>query len=266
VKDHTAAHKHLIIAAVASVLLLVAVLTSETLRVGYEFASLRLWPDAQKAYEYGNRHFNSSDRRAYDIDLAGHFYWRAQELDPYHAAVYHQIARISFLKNRLSTALFYIDTQIARHGDTVPSAHYMRGLILGYRGDYDEAARSYERFLEFYPDNWAAITDYSWVLLKAGRPYEAAAATGRALALYPKNPWLLNTNAIALHEIGDTQQALLKARAAQVSVASVTVADWLEAYPGNDPRVAQAGIDTLRASIVNNVHTLETHLATGALE
>jgi Flp pilus assembly protein TadD len=235
-------------------------------RDAYEDASYALDPSAERAFSYGERHFDSADRDAYDFVRAESYLLRAAAKDPSLPYIYHELARLRFLKGDFGTALGFIDAQISLHGTSTPNSYYVRGLIEGYMGRYDSAVADYEHFLTFHPSNWAALNDYSWVLLKAGRPADAVRATERGLSYFPDNPWLLNTSAIALYETGDMQTALLRARSAASAARKITEAAWLHAYPGNDPRIAQAGMETLRKSSLDNMHMIELAYASSTVQ
>lgn len=232
----------------------------------YERANLALRPSAARAFTYGEKHFSAVDTRMYDIDRAAFFFEKAANLDPTTPYVFHELARVAFLRGDYDGALVKINIQISRFGDSAPNSFYIRGLIEGFAGKYEDSIRDYQHFLSFEKNNWAAVNDYAWVLLKAGRAIEAARVTGQALNEYPNNPWLLNSNAIALYEMGNDQQALIKARAAQAAVQHIEHKDWLLAYPGNDPRAATMGIAALRSSIDQNVHTIEADMNASAIQ
>lgn len=222
-----------------------------------EMVTFATFPSADNAYEYGNRHFDAREAGVYDVDRAEYFFEEALLLDPRLPYVRHQLARIAFLRGDFREALRLIDEEIAMPGGPASaSSHYIRGLILGYAGAYAESARSYERFLATHPDNWAAINDYAWVLLKDGRSREAMNATARGLSLFPDNPWLLNSNAIALHELGLDDVARMQVARAVGAAHAVSEEDWLIAYPGNDPAVAGEGIVALQEAIRRNMHTI----------
>lgn len=231
----------------------------------YENVAFALAPSVERASAYGARHFSASNTRLYDIVRAEYFYRHAEALDAEYPYVNHQLARIEFLKGNFHTALSYINKEIELHGENEANAYYVRGLIEGYMGRYAEAAADYERFLQDRPRNWAALNDYAWVLLKAERFDDAARVTTRALELFPNNAWLLNSHAIALYELGDLSVALASARAAVDASDAVSEAEWLQAYPGNDPGVALQGISTLKNSALDNMHSIEAALAADAL-
>ena len=222
----------------------------------YEDLSIGLFPSAERYYDIGERHFTSRNPAAYDINRAEHFFRQAADRDFSLPYVYHQLARISFLRGDFPRALAQINAQISMHGDKTPSSYYVRGLILGYMGSYEAAAIDYKKYLESDPNNWAGVNDYAWVLLKAERFSEAAEAIERGLVYFPNNAWLLNSSAIALFEMGEFEKAFERAKAAVESAALVTEQEWLVAYPGNDPKIAALGIQTLRRSASENMHRI----------
>lgn len=212
-----------------------------------------------RLYEYGNRHFNATNPALYDINLAEKYYLAVYTKDPLHRNVLHQLARIAFLKGDLETALERIDLHLQRYPRS-KNSYYVRGLIEGYMGEYQSAARDYEKYLLIDPRNWAAVNDYAWILLKLNDPEKATQEIAKALIDFPDNPWLLNSHAIALFERGLFRDALLSAQAASSQVGSVTEQDWLRAYPGNDPAAAKEGIEVLRQSVNENMHKIQDAL------
>lgn len=225
-----------------------------------------LVPSQERAVRYGNRHFNAQFPRVYDFELAMDFFQKAASFDIPHSHLQHQLARIAFLRGDYRAAIFHINKQINDYGEDLPNSYYMRGLIKGYMGLYDSAAEDYEVFLKHSPNNWAGITDYSWVLLKAERFADAAKATEGGLVIFPDNAWLLNTNAIALFELGEYDRALESARRGVGAADKLTKREWLMAYPGNDPRVADEGLATLRKSARDNMHTIEMAIASSTVQ
>lgn len=214
-------------------------------------------PSAERAYASAIRHFDSVGPEDYDIARAEQLLRKAYALDPAHPYLNHQMARVAFLKGEFDIALMYINTELEVIPDPSPSSYYMRGLIRGFMGDFDGAALDYEAYLRIDPKNWAAINDYAWVLLKAGRPREALVAVDWGLTAWPDNPWLLNSKSTAHFELGQfdlAHEAVLKADSA---VASVTNADWLQAYPGNDPLIAAEGVQAFGQAIADNKAAIE---------
>jgi len=225
-----------------------------------------LAPSPERAFAIGERHFNGSDPALYDIDRASYFFEQAARVEPNLPYLYHERARIAFLRGDFQSALTLINAQIALEGESEPNSYYVRGLIEGYMQKYDAAAKDYEQFLKTDPNNWAAINDYSWVLLKANRAKDAFYATSQGLKTFPDNPWLLNSNAIALYEMGDLKDAKLVAARAVLMSKKVTVADWLHAYPGNDPKVAEQGVETFKQATEVNMHSIISTTTAPALQ
>lgn len=223
---------------------------------GYERIVMRVNPSAERAYVYGIRHFDARNSEFYDVRKARYFLDLAATASSTLPYVNHQLARISFLYGDFDLALAYIDNELLHHPQLSASSHYVRGLILGYMGRYNEAASDYEKYLEHHPDNWAALNDYAWVLLKAGRAKEALEVTALGLNLFPENPWLLNSDAIARYEMGDIVGANNSIERAADTITYLSQQDWLASYPGNDPRIAEEGINTFKKSIENNMHMI----------
>ena len=193
-------------------------------------------------------------------------YLIVRELEPSHPSVHHQLARIAFLRGDFFTALSLIHHQIALHGDNLPNSYYIRGLIEGYAGLYEKAVLDYEHYLTYDPDNWAAINDYAWVLLKDGKAETALTALEHGLEYHPDNAWLLNSKATALFELGRYAEALQAAEAAVRSAQDLGKEEWLVAYPGNDPAIAGEGLASLRNAIRENMHTIESAIATSTVQ
>lgn len=233
----------------------------------YEDVMMFIAPSAERAYQYGTGYFDATHPELYDIDRAEMFFNESRELDPLHTLTYHQLARIEFLRGDFYHALVLIDKSITLQGESVNlSSVYVRGLILGFMGRYDEAARSFEIFLAEYPGNWAAVNDYAWVLLKAGRAKDAAAATMEGLEYFPDNPWLLNSHATALYELGEDAGAYISVQKASMAVEKLMGAEWLRAYPGNDPKIAEEGIAAFKKAIAENMHTIELAFASSTVQ
>lgn len=215
-------------------------------------------PTPERAFEYGERHFSATDPKEYDIARSHIFFSLAARQDTKLQYVHHELARVFFLEGNYQRALAEINTQIEQEGDKTPNSYYIRGLIEGFMGDYSSSIRDYAHFLQLDPNDWAAVNDYAWVLLKDNHPENAVNITDAALRSFPNNPWILNTNATAYYEIGDIQEAKKKIEAASAALEGVTETVWLHAYPGNDPKIARLGIQSFRHSVEANMHTIES--------
>ena len=170
-------------------------------------------------------------------------------------------------KGDFEKAIARINAEINLPGGPItPSSYYIRGLIEGYMGDYAASAKDYEKYLESDPHNWAALNDYAWALLKGQKFEEAADVTARGLVYFPDNAWLLNSSATAFFELGRYDEALAQARKAQSAVAELSEKQWLTAYPGNDPKVARAGIATFQKAVEDNIHAITLKVASSTVQ
>ena len=223
----------------------------------YERIMLALYPSAERAFQYGDRHFNALEPKEYDVAWAESLFDRAYALNPKLLHLQHERARIAFLKGDFAIALARIDAELALQTTPSPDSYYIRGLIEGFAGEYDRAIVDYETYLRSDSKNWAAINDYAWVLLKANRPMDALIALDWGLIYFPQNPWLLNSKATALFELERLDRALVSAHDAAKWVDHVTEEQWLRAYPGNDPLIAEMGIAEFKSAVLDNMHSIE---------
>jgi tetratricopeptide (TPR) repeat protein len=210
-------------------------------------------PTPERAFAYGMRHFNALSPQEYDIDRATYFYRLTIESDPKFPMVHHELARIAFLKGSYSLALNLIDEEMQMNPHADPSTYYVKALIEGYLEHYADAAKDYEHYFKITPANWAGINDYSWVLLKANRAADAHRALTWGLKQWPDNAWLLSNDATALYELGRYSEAAVVAKKAVPAVEALTVGLWLNAYPGNDPLIAQTGLDAFKKTTQENL-------------
>ncbi|HWO07160.1 MAG TPA: hypothetical protein VNM40_01095 [Candidatus Paceibacterota bacterium] len=256
-------------AARVGVAVVVAVLTSAAIVILFSLSVLApvledieyaRAPSAARAYEIAQTHFNAVDASEYDILRAEYYFREALRLDPSMPLVRHELARIAFLRGLFSSALWLIDEEIRLNPEPSPSSYYMRALIKGFSQDYLGAVEDYETYFALAPANWGAINDYAWVLLKASAPSVALEALEWGLREWPNNPWLLNSTAIALFELGRYEEAREAASRAAAEVEHVTRAEWLYAYPGNDPLVAGEGLAAFQEAVRANLEKIEETL------
>lgn len=212
---------------------------------------------AERAYAIGNSHFDSSVASDYDLDRAEELLERALSRSGDLPYANHQLARISFLRGDFDVALERIQKEFAQpDGPASPSTFYIRALIKGFDGDYVGSASDYRTYLQHDPSNWAATNDLAWVLLKDGRFQETLDAVEPMLRVWPENPWLHNSRAIALYELGHYEEALESAIYAHRYVDVITEEGWSKAFPGNDPLIARQGIETFQKAVRENMHRI----------
>jgi len=124
--------------------------------------------DAEFAVEVGNYYFNNENNGVYYLDKAEKYFIKAIKKDVKVPDAWHQLARISLLRGDYNRALYYINKQLFYQGNKLMSAYYMRGLIYGYGGAYDEAEKNFIAFLKWDQKNWAAHNDLAWVYFQKG--------------------------------------------------------------------------------------------------
>jgi tetratricopeptide (TPR) repeat protein len=218
----------------------------------HEDANFALYPTAQTAYEIAMKHFDANNPGEYDMQRALHYFEETASIDPAFRHVHHQLARIYFIRGSFEQALAQINTELRGTDSPDPASYYIKGLILGFMGSYENAAIFYRKYLEHNPNNWAGLNDYAWVLLRADHPHEALDAVTRGLVTSPHNPWLLNSKATALYELKLYNDALTAAKDAIEAADNTTPTMWYAAYPGNDPAIAHEGIQKMRRATRDN--------------
>lgn len=221
----------------------------------------------EKLFEKGEYYFNHDDDPAgpYDLVKARRYYEAAiAASSTANAMAWHQLARIEFLEGDFNASIDRFHTQQDIFGDELPSVHYMLGLVYGfkakYRGngsDWDRAAEEFKTFIEFEPEApWPRI-DLAWVYFSQGKYEEMIPTLVEGLEYEPGNAWLHNMYGLALLNTGKRVQAHEHFLLAQRSAAELTVEDWGNAYPGNDPAAWPAGLAAFREAIEMNVALTE---------
>ena len=227
--------------------------------------ALFLRPDAALALEIGNRYFNvglpampahagqAGGSGAYDLDKAEKYFNKALVLDPFTPDAWHQLARIDFLRGNFPDALSKINTQLELHGDSLMASYYIRALIEGYSGDYENAEKDFLKFFAWDKTNWAVYNDLSWIYFKQGRYKDARRVADGGLAYHPNNPWLLNMAGVSRLNLGDKKNARIYFQKALWWANTMTDSDWQKAYPGNAPYTSGQGILEMKDAIQANI-------------
>ncbi|HYF13352.1 MAG TPA: tetratricopeptide repeat protein [Candidatus Paceibacterota bacterium] len=113
--------------------------------------------------------------------------------------------------------------------------HYVRGLIHGDRGKFEEAKADFEEFLSSGLTGWPGFLDLAWVEFKEGS-YARAEATLRAgLELFPDNPWLNTSLGAVLINQKKSEEARDVLTRAKVKAQLLDLDAWALAYPSNNP-------------------------------
>jgi len=122
----------------------------------------------------------------------------------------------------------------------------------------EKAINSFSKFIDAYPDSWAARNDKAWLQFRIGDIEGALETMGPVSNL--DNPWVLNTYGTLLLNSGRLQESKEVLLRALNIVQKLTADDWGRAYPGNDPRIYEVGLMEMRASIEGNLKILDALL------
>ena len=244
---------------VVAILILVSIpAVPKALIYSFEDARYALNPSAEAAYALGEKYFNQFQTDTYDIKRSREYYFEALELNPGHPTVLLQIARTSFVIEDLDNALLQIDLQINKYGEAHPSAYYVRGLIYGFKKQYERAGADFETYLKYRPSQWFAYNDLAWTYINSSQFEKALEAADTGLQIVPENAWLLISKTTALYELKRYDEAYDAATKSIPAAEKVTPEQWIVMYPGNDPATVTQGIrDMIAAANANLVKVQE---------
>lgn len=197
---------------------------------------------ADFAVEIGNYYFNVYKDGTYDLDSAEKYYKKALKLDSNVSDAWHQLARINFLRGNFNAALSQINKQIEIHGSSFMASYYIRGLINGFLGNFKQAENDFKFFLIWDNKNWAAHNDLAWIYFKEGDYKKVEEIARSGLEWNKNNPWLLTSLGVALINLNKKYEARAILNKALSEAKNLTAQDWQNAYPGNNPLVADKAL------------------------
>lgn len=215
------------------------------------------------AFERGQYYFNhgpDSDG-TYDLKEARRQFEAVIIEDPGgNDLAWYQLGRINFLEGRFDEAIYSFNQQIAYFEDTYPQVRYMLGLTHAYKArrtdseeDWSKATEQFRFFLESAPESPWARTDLAWIYFAQGKFEEMIPVLEIGLESQPNNPWLLNMYGLALLNTGNKEEAKANFELAATAAAELTVTDWGNSYPGNDPAAWSDGLREFRHLIEKNL-------------
>lgn len=204
---------------------------------------------SQKAAGIGNYYFNGGE---YNLNKAEKFYKKALKFDDKNWYAYYQLARIDFVKNRFYSGIINIDRALAIDPENKRS-YYVRGLLNGYRGNYDEAEKDFQNFIAWHSNEWAGYADLSWIYINDGKYEEAILTASNALSIFPENVWLYANKGLAQYKLGRYDEAKADLETAKKLAEKINSNDWKRAYPGNNPADAEKGVEEIKTAINYNL-------------
>ncbi len=212
-----------------------------------------LTKDAKLALEIGNYYFNGPG--GYDLKKSEQAFKKAVAINDKILWGHYQLARVYFVKGEKNKALEEINKELAANPENLRSL-YVRGLIYGSSGKLAEAEVDFKRFVVWFPSEWAGYNDLAWILAKEEKYEEAKEVLLEALKKVgraEKNPWLWNSLGVAelnLREYANARKSFTKAKE---SANMLSLKDWQNAYPGNNPVESERGLADFKRAIEENL-------------
>jgi tetratricopeptide (TPR) repeat protein len=191
----------------------------------------------------------------YNVQLAQYFFTYASypligNPPPF---AHYQLSRTHFIKGDLEESVREALEEIRVHPEN-KRTYYILGLTYGYMNKEREAISAFGEFIEAYPDSWAARNDRAWLQFRIGDVEGAMETLEPVSELW--NPWVQNTKGTLLVNLDRLEEAKIAFLFAQQIASAMTYEDWGRAYPGNDPRIYETGLNAMRRSIQENLEMI----------
>ena len=215
-------------------------------------------------FELGNRFFGTHTLglNLYNINIAEELYQLSAVESKENGTkspewLNYQRSRVSFVSGDLYDAIMYANTELRLYPDNCRT-HYIRGLSYGYLEDLDRAIADFETFNLCFPYTWAGHNDLAWFWFRKGNMLKVKEVVEEVIKSYPDNPWLLNTYGTALLNLKEYAKAKEVLERAKKYSYKMTAQDWGVAYPGNNPKIYQEGLDSMRSTIDKNIKLIDS--------
>ena len=176
--------------------------------------------------------------------------------------LYH-LGDIDFIYSRYTLAIEKFNINIELYNDVdsqdIMRTYYMRGLTYGYMKRFEEAETDFLKIIEWHkdkpldPKEWALYVDLSWIYFQQGKYEDMKSLIKEGIKVFPDNPWVLNMYGLALLNTGSGKESKPIFEEALAESQKLTEEDWLNAYPGNDPRIAREGLNEMLTAIERNL-------------
>jgi tetratricopeptide (TPR) repeat protein len=207
-------------------------------------------------FKSGEKYFS---REKYDLNKAEKLYKIAIFVDSEYPVVHYQLGRIYFLNGNFPSAISEFDKELSNHPDFTKT-YYMRGLTNGYAKKYKDAVSDFGKYIESNPSTWAGYNDLAWVYLTENDWQNAEKTAQEGLKNSPQNSWLLSNLGKAQIGLEKYQEAKENLILAQKYSENLSASDWEKTYPGNDYKIAQSGINEMKAVIFLNLAVADKKL------
>lgn len=198
-------------------------------------------------------------RQLYHLKIAKFLYTRAAypffsiKEPPY---AHHQLSRVYFIKGDSNAALEEAKKELEVYPNNT-STYYILGLTYGYMNRTHEAIDAFSKYIETHPDTWAGRNDNAWLQFRIG-DIDGAIKTIEPIAEnFRYTAWVQNTYCALLINKKDYKEAKKRCGYAKDAVDKMSPNEWGRAYPGNDPRIYEAGLQSMNKSISQNLYLIE---------
>jgi tetratricopeptide (TPR) repeat protein len=143
----------------------------------------------------------------------GNYLWTLEQ-DLLGAAARQDETLANQLEQKISSLVATADRFFAISGNHQSLAAYVAGLGLRIIGNWTGAADRFLRVLELSPRNGEAWLELSWCLAEAGNWQECELAARKGAEFFPETGAVWGNLAIALDNLGRSEEALSAAQAA----------------------------------------------------
>lgn len=194
----------------------------------------------------------------YNLQIARLLYKSAinplfSKLPPRYA--HYQLSRTYFIEGKLNEALDEVKKELEIYPDDTGS-YYILGLTYGYMNRNHEAIDAFSKYIETHPGTWAGRNDKAWLQFRIG-DIDGAIRTMEPIAeQFKYTVWVQNTYCALLINKKDFVSAKKTCNYAKDAVNKMTEKGWGHAYPGNDPRIYNTGLQAMKLSIEQNLELL----------
>lgn len=165
---------------------------------------------------------------------------------------HYQLSRTYFIQGNLDMALEEIKKEIEIHPSNTKS-YYILGLTYGYMNHTQAGIDAFSMYIDANPRTWAARNDKAWLQFKIGDIDGAVKTIEPIVKEQAHNIWVQNTYCALMINKKKYIEAKKACEDAKL-YASITTEDmWGRSYPGNDPRIHDIGLQSMRESIERNL-------------
>ena len=173
---------------------------------------------------------------------------------------HHQLSRTHFIQGNLWGAVNEAKEELKLYPHST-STYYILGLTYGYMNRNHEAIDAFSVYIDSFPEAWAPRNDKAWLQFRLGDIDGALETIQPIVDNFRYTVWVQNTYCALLINKKDFINAKKACDYAQEAVNKMTEDDWGRAYPGNDPRIYNIGLQAMKKSIETNEEIIERYLS-----